>query len=65
MHPLVPRLTLPVSAMALACAGAMAVAAAPGTATAASLPTPMPTISDFQWLTGSQTPPTEANCISV
>jgi subtilase family serine protease len=65
VHPLVPRLTLPVSAMALACAGAMAVAAAPGTATAAGLPAPKPTISDFQWLTGSQTPPTEANCISV
>jgi subtilase family serine protease len=44
----------------------MAVAAGPGTASAAaSLPAPKPTVSDYQWLTGSQTPPTEANCFSV
>ncbi|HET7012666.1 MAG TPA: S53 family peptidase [Streptosporangiaceae bacterium] len=43
----------------------MAVAAGPGTASAAGFPAPKPTVSDFQWLTGSQTPPTEANCFSV
>ena len=43
----------------------MAVTAGPGTASAAALPAPKPTVSDFQWLTGSQTPPTEANCFSV
>jgi len=44
----------------------MAVAAGPGTASAAArLPVPKPAVSDFQWLTGSQTPPTEADCFSV
>ncbi len=44
----------------------MAVAAGPGTASAAAaFPAPKPTVSDFQWLTGSQTPPTEAICFSV
>ncbi len=43
----------------------MAVAAGPGAASAAGFPVPKPTVSDFQWLTGSQTPPTEANCFSV
>ena len=43
----------------------MAVAAAPGAAiAAATFPAPMPTVSDFQWLTGSQTPPTEATVIA-
>jgi subtilase family serine protease len=51
---------------ALACAAAMAVAAGPNTASAAArFPVPKPTVSDFLWLTGSQTPPTEANCFSV
>jgi subtilase family serine protease len=61
------RLRHPVSAVAaLACAAAMAVAAGSGTASAAArFPAPKPTVSDFQWLTGSQTPPTEANCFSV
>jgi subtilase family serine protease len=63
---LLPRLRHPASAVAaLACAAAMAVAAGPGAASAAGLPAPKPTVSDFQWLTGSQTPPTEANCFSV
>jgi subtilase family serine protease len=41
--------------------------AAPGGAPAAvsALPTPVPTVSDFQFLTASQTPPSEANCFSV
>ena len=43
----------------------MAVAAGPGTASAAGFPVPKPTVSDFQWLTGSQTPPTQDNCNSV
>jgi subtilase family serine protease len=64
---LFPGLRHPASALAaLACAAAMAVAAGPGAASAAaSLPAPKPTVSDYQWLTGSQTPPTEANCFSV
>ena len=66
VHSLLLRLRHPASAAALACAAAMAVTAGPGTASAAArLPAPKPTISDFQWLTGSQTPPTEANCFSV
>ncbi len=34
-------------------------------ASAASYPAPRPTVSDFLWLTGSQTPPTQADCSSV
>ena len=37
----------------------------PGTASGAGVPARRPTVSDFQWLPGSQTPPTEANCFSV
>jgi subtilase family serine protease len=67
VHSLFLRLRHPASAAAaLACAAAIAVAAAPGAASAtATLPVPKPTVSDFQWLSGSQTPPTEANCFSV
>ncbi|MGE5131951.1 MAG: hypothetical protein ACM32E_03465 [Gemmatimonadota bacterium] len=67
MRSLIPRLRHPASAVAaLGCAAAMAVAATPGTARAAArFPAPQPTVSDFQWLTGDQTPPTEANCNSV
>ena len=67
MRSLLPRLSHHASAVAaLACTAAIAVAAGPGTASAAArLPVPKPTVSDFQWLTGSQTPPTEANCFSV
>jgi subtilase family serine protease len=67
VHSLFLRLRHPASAAAaLACAAAMAVAAAPGAASAtAALPVPKPTVSDFLLLSGSQTPPTEANCFSV
>ncbi len=67
MRSLFLRLRRPASAAAaLACAVAMPVAAAPGVASAvATFPAPTPTVSDFLWLTGSQTPPTEANCFSV
>ena len=34
-------------------------------ATAGHLPVPMPSIVDYQFLSGSTTPPTEANCFSV
>jgi hypothetical protein len=51
---------------ALACAAAMTVAAGPGTASAAArLPVPNPTVSDFQWLNGGLTPPTQAECNSA
>jgi subtilase family serine protease len=49
---------------ALAAAGA-AVLAAPAGAAAKALPTPAPTISDFQFLSGSETPPTQAQCFSA
>ena len=67
MHSLFLRLRHPASAAAaLACAAAMAVGAAPGAASAtATLPVPKPTVSDFLLLTGSQTPPKEADCNSV
>ena len=66
MSSLFLRLRHPASAVAaLACAAAMTVAAGSGTASAARFPAPKPTVSDFQWLSGSQTPPTEGNCTSV
>jgi subtilase family serine protease len=67
VHSLFLRLRHPASAAAaLACAAAMAVGAAPGAASAtATLPVPKPTVSDFLLLTGSQTPPKEADCNSV
>ena len=34
-------------------------------ALSASLPTPMPTVAEYQFLSSSTTPPTEANCFSV
>ena len=67
MHSLFLRLRQPAAAVAaLGFAVALAVAAAPGSAGAtARYPTPQPTVSDFQWLSASQTPPTEQNCFSV
>jgi subtilase family serine protease len=50
---------LTVAALALAPSGATAHAAA------MALPTPNPTFSDAQWLSGSITPPTQANCASA
>jgi subtilase family serine protease len=35
------------------------------TAAAARLPAPLPTVSDYQYLTASLTPPTEADCFAV
>jgi subtilase family serine protease len=50
----------------LACGAAtLAMAPAGGGAAIASLPAPVPAVSEFQFLTASQTPPTEANCFSV
>ena len=34
-------------------------------AVASSLPTPMPTVADFQFLSGSTTPPAQSDCASV
>src|SRR5215831_13339872 len=36
-----------------------------GIAAAGNLPPPTPSIVDYQFLSGSPTPPTEANCLSV
>jgi subtilase family serine protease len=57
------RLLVIVAVGALAAAGLAA--GSPAGATARALPTPAPTISDFQFLTGSITPPTEAQCFSA
>jgi subtilase family serine protease len=58
------RLAVIVAVGALAAAGAAALAA-PAGAAAKSLPTPAPTISDFQFLSGSETPPTQAQCFTA
>jgi subtilase family serine protease len=53
---------------AIAFAGAASLGVVPaGTmiAAAAALPAPAPAVSDFQYLSGSTTPPTEANCFAV
>src|SRR5215831_14700288 len=50
---------LTVAALALAPSGVTA------HTTAMALPTPNPTFSDAQWLSGSITPPTQANCASA
>ena len=47
----------------LVSAGLAAASGAP--AAVSALPTPVPTVSDFQFLAASQTPPSEANCFSV
>lgn len=39
--------------------------AAMGGAASADLPKPVPAIAEYQFLTGSQTPPTEADCFAV
>ena len=48
----------------MAAAGAAALAS-PAGAAAKVLPAPAPTISDFQFLSGSTTPPTQAQCFSA
>src|SRR5215469_6722492 len=58
------RLAVIVAIGALAVAGAAALAA-PAGAAAKALPAPAPTISDFQFLSGSTTPPTQAQCFSA
>jgi len=64
---LILQLRHPASTLAaVGCAAALAVTAVPGTAGAAArFPAPEPTVSDFQWLSASQTPPTEQNCFTV
>jgi subtilase family serine protease len=47
------------------CAVAALVALAAGHASAVAAPVPHPTVSDWQLITSSQTPPTEAQCESV
>jgi len=46
-------------------AGLVAVSVAGGKATPAALPAPHPTLSDYQFISGSTTPPTDAQCESV
>jgi subtilase family serine protease len=57
------RLAVIVAAGALAAAGLAA--GSPAGAAAKALPAPAPTISDFQLLSSSTTPPTEAQCFSA
>ena len=53
----------------LAVCGAVALVGAPAGSTAlaaaSSLPAPMPAVSDYQLLTASTTPPTEAQCFAI
>jgi subtilase family serine protease len=52
----------------LAFAGALAAGLGPagaGLAAGGSLPPPVPTVGEYQFLSGSITPPTQANCFSV
>ena len=53
----------------LAVCGAVAFMGAPAgsaaLAAASSLPAPMPAVSDYQLLTASTTPPTEAQCFAI
>jgi subtilase family serine protease len=46
-------------------AALVAVSVAGGKATPAALPAPHPTLSDYQFISGSTTPPTDAQCESV
>ena len=58
-------LAIAVSAgMAVAAAAAVVLAGASAPA-ARALPTPQPTVSDYQFVSASETPPTEAQCFSV
>src|SRR5215469_15228268 len=60
------RLAARPSAVVAACAAAALWGAPAGSqALGASLPTPIPTVAEYQFLTASPTPPTEANCFSV
>ena len=52
-------------AAALAAVTAVAVSLAGGKATSGVLPAPHPTLVDYQFVSGSETPPTEAQCESV
>ncbi len=56
-----------IRAMTVLACGTAALAMAPAAdgAAIARLPVPLPAVSEFQFLTASQTPPTEANCFSV
>jgi subtilase family serine protease len=54
-------------AVLAACGGAVAAGAPTGIATlsAANLPVPVPTVSDYQFVTASTTPPSESACFAI
>ena len=52
-------------AAALAAAGLVALSVVGGKATPGAMPAPHPTLLDYQFVSGSETPPTEAQCESV
>ena len=52
-------------AAALAVAGLVALSVVGGKATPGAMPAPHPTLLDYQFVSGSETPPTEAQCESV
>jgi subtilase family serine protease len=54
-----------VATVAFAGAAALGMGPAGAGLTASGLPLPAPTIADYQYLSGSTTPPSEANCFSV
>jgi subtilase family serine protease len=65
LHRIHLRLTAPpIAALALS-AAALVGGPAGSTALASGLPTPMPTVSDYQFLSGSQTPPSQQDCASA
>jgi subtilase family serine protease len=65
LHRIQLRLSAPIAALALS-AAAFAAGPAGSTALAGSaLPTPMPTIASYQFLSGSQTPPSQSDCASA
>ena len=60
------RLTVPpIAALALAAAAFTGGPAGSAALADSGLPAPMPTVSDYQFLSGSQTPPSQSDCASA
>jgi subtilase family serine protease len=60
------RLTVPpIAALALAAAAFAGGPAGSAALADSGLPAPMPTVSDYQFLSGSQTPPSQSDCASA
>src|SRR5215470_5378296 len=60
------RLTAPpIAALALSAAAFVGGPAGSAALAGSGLPAPMPTVSDYQFLSGSQTPPSQSDCASA